>query len=159
MGAPRRARRNPAALGLLAAGTQERGRLVRRTYGIIGKSHRHPNYRKHRKRNDAELRRQRRERKYATERRHNVTLMDGHGVTLKRVSPHPEYRSEAILKVYSTRDFARKHGVSDSRIRQLIAEDRVFPRQRLGNGRHLMFENSVIVPPYDRPNRRLRGAG
>lgn len=62
------------------------------------------------------------------------------------------------MKVYSTADFARKHGVSDSRIRQLIAEDRIFPRQRLGNGRHIMFKNSVIVAPYERPNRKLRGA-
>lgn len=63
------------------------------------------------------------------------------------------------MKMYSTAEFARKHGVSDSRIRQLIAEDRVFPHQRLDNGRHLMYENSVIVAPYDRPNRALRRGG
>ncbi len=39
------------------------------------------------------------------------------------------------------------------------AEDRVFPRQKLGEGRHLMVENSVIVAPYERTNRTLRGAG
>jgi hypothetical protein len=60
------------------------------------------------------------------------------------------------MKIYSTADFARKHGVSDSRIRQLIAEDRIFPRQKLGNGRWIMFGNSVIVAPYDRQNRKLR---
>ena len=75
-----------------------------------------------------------------------VTLMYGRDVTLQRVSPHPEYRLEAILKVYSTKDFARKYRVSDSRIRQLIAEDRVFPRQRLDNGRYIMFANSVSGP-------------
>ena len=66
---------------------------------------------------------------------------------------------EVLMQVYSTADFARKHGVSDSRIRQLIAEDRVFPRQKLANGPHLMFENSVIVAPYERANRKLRTAG
>jgi hypothetical protein len=65
---------------------------------------------------------------------------------------------EVILKVYSTAEFAKKHGVSDSRIRQLIAEDRVFPRQRLDNGRYIMFANSVIVAPYERAKRKLRGA-
>jgi hypothetical protein len=65
---------------------------------------------------------------------------------------------EAILKIYSTASFARKHGVSDSRIRQLIAEDRVFPRQRLANGRYIMFANSVIVAPYERTNRKMRRA-
>jgi hypothetical protein len=65
---------------------------------------------------------------------------------------------EAILKIYSTADFARKHGVSDSRIRQLLLEDRIFPRQKLSNGRWIMFGNSVIVAPYERPNRKLRGA-
>ena len=85
--------------------------------------------------------------------------MDGRGVTPEYVSPRHRHRLEAILKVYSTAEFARKHGVSDSRIRQLIAEDRVFPRQKLSNGRHLMLENSVIVPPYERPKRKLRGAG
>ena len=62
------------------------------------------------------------------------------------------------MKLYSTKEFAEKHGVSDSRIRQLLLEDRIFPRQKLGNGRWIMFGNSVIVAPYDRPNRRLRRA-
>lgn len=131
---------------------------MRRTDGKSGKSYRHPNYRKHRKRNEAELRRQRRERKHATGQRHGVTLTDMRDVTPKRVSPHQRRLLEVIMKVYSTADFARKHGVSDSRIRQLIAEDRVFPRQRLDNGRYIMFANSVIVAPYERPNRKLRGA-
>ncbi len=63
------------------------------------------------------------------------------------------------MEVYSTADFARKHGVSDSRIRQLLLEDRIFPRKKLGNGRWIMFGNSVIVAPYERPNRKLWGAG
>ncbi len=63
------------------------------------------------------------------------------------------------MEVYSTADFARKHGVSDSRIRQLLLEDRIFPRQKLGNGRWILFRNSVIVPPYERTNRTLRRAG
>ncbi len=48
--------------------------------------------------------------------------------------------------------------MSDSRIRQLLLEDRIFPRQKLGNGRWIMFGNSVIVAPYERPNRKLRVA-
>jgi hypothetical protein len=62
------------------------------------------------------------------------------------------------MKLYSTRQFAEKHGVSDSRIRQLLLEDRIFPRQKLGNECWILFGNSVIVAPYDRPNRKLRGA-
>lgn len=62
------------------------------------------------------------------------------------------------MEVYSTAVFARKHGVSDSRIRQLLLEGRVFPHQKLGNGRWIMFANSVIVAPYERSNRKLRGA-
>jgi len=63
------------------------------------------------------------------------------------------------MKVYSTAAFAKKHGVSDSRIRQLLLEERIFPRQKLDNGRWIMFANTVIVAPYDRPNRKLREAG
>jgi len=85
--------------------------------------------------------------------------MDRRDGTPKRVSPHLLYRLEVTLKVYSTAEFAKRHGVSDSRIRQLLAEERVFPRQKLDDGRWIMFGNSVIVAPYDRPNRTLRGAG
>ncbi len=62
------------------------------------------------------------------------------------------------MKLYSTKEFAKKHGVSDSRIRQLLLEERIFPRQKLGNGRWIMFSNSVIVAPYERTNRNLRGS-
>ena len=62
------------------------------------------------------------------------------------------------MKVNGTKEFAEKHGVSDSRIRQLLLEDRIFPRQKLSNGRWILFSNSMIVAPYDRPNRKLRGA-
>ncbi len=62
------------------------------------------------------------------------------------------------MRMYSTAEFAKKHGVSDSRIRQLLLEDRIFPRQKLGSGQWIMFGNSVIVAPYDRPNRKMRGA-
>jgi hypothetical protein len=61
--------------------------------------------------------------------------------------------------VNSTATFAEKHGVSDSRIRQLLAAERVFRRQKLDNGRWIMFGNSVIVAPYDRSNRKRQGAG
>lgn len=62
------------------------------------------------------------------------------------------------MTLYSTKDFAKKHGVSDSRIRQLLLEDRIFPRQKMADGRWIMFANSVIVAPNERTNRRLRGA-
>jgi len=61
------------------------------------------------------------------------------------------------MEAYSTSQFARKHGVSDSRIRQLLAEERIFPYQKLGSGQWILFSNSVIVAPYERPNRKLRG--
>jgi hypothetical protein len=60
------------------------------------------------------------------------------------------------MKLCGTKEFGEKHGVSDSRIRQLLLEDRISPRQKLGNGRWIMFHNSVIVAPYERPNRKLR---
>jgi hypothetical protein len=65
---------------------------------------------------------------------------------------------EVILKHYNTRQFAEKHGVWDSRIRQLLLEDRIWPRQKLGNGQWILFSNSVIVAPYEQPNRKLRRA-
>jgi hypothetical protein len=52
------------------------------------------------------------------------------------------------MKLYTTKEFAEKHGVSDSRIRQLLLEERIFPHQKLGNGRYVMYANSVIVAPY-----------
>ena len=62
------------------------------------------------------------------------------------------------MKLYTTKEFAEKHGVSDSRIRQLLAEERIFPHQKLSNGRYVMYSNSVIVAPYERTNRKLRRA-
>lgn len=77
----------------------------------------------------------------------------------KRGSSRHRHQMEVTLALYSTKDFARKHGVSDSRIRQLLLEDRIFPRQKMADGRWIMFGNSVIVAPYERTNRRLRRAG
>jgi len=68
-----------------------------------------------------------------------------------------EQRSEANMKIYSPSQFAQKHGVSASRIRQLLAEDRIFPHQKSSSGHWILFANSVIVAPYERPNRKLRG--
>jgi hypothetical protein len=61
------------------------------------------------------------------------------------------------MKILSPSQFAQKHGVSASRIRQLLAEDRICPRQKTASGHWILFANSVIVAPYDRPNRKLRG--
>ncbi len=47
------------------------------------------------------------------------------------------------MKVNGTNEFAEKHGVSDSRIRQLFLEDRIFSRQKLSNGRWILFSNSM----------------
>ena len=63
------------------------------------------------------------------------------------------------MEIFSPSQFAEKHGVSASRIRQLLAEDRILPRQKSASGRWILFPNSVIVAPYDRPNRKLRGTG
>ncbi len=62
------------------------------------------------------------------------------------------------MKMMSTRQFAKKHGVSASRIRQLLLEERIFPYQKLSGGQWILYSNSVIVPPYERPNRKLRRA-
>jgi hypothetical protein len=61
------------------------------------------------------------------------------------------------MEIYSPSQFAEKHGVSASRIRQLLAEDRIFPRQKTESGQWILFSNSVIVAPYGRPGRKLRG--
>jgi hypothetical protein len=63
------------------------------------------------------------------------------------------------MKILGTSQFARKRGVSASRIRQLLAEDRIFPRQKTESGHWILFSNSVIVAPYSRPGRKLRGTG
>jgi hypothetical protein len=46
----------------------------------------------------------------------------------------PKFDRMAIMRLYRTRQFAKKHGVSDSRIGQLLLEDCISPRQKLGNG-------------------------
>jgi hypothetical protein len=53
------------------------------------------------------------------------------------------------MKMMSTRQFAEMHGVSASRIRQLLLEERIFPYQKLSGGQWILFANSVIVPPYE----------
>jgi hypothetical protein len=60
------------------------------------------------------------------------------------------------MEIYSPSQFADKHGVSASRIRQLLAEDRIFPREKTASGHWILFANSVIVAPYVRPRRKLR---
>ena len=85
-----------------------------------------------------------------------ATLLDKAVVSFRCII---EQRSEAIMQIYSPSQFAEKHGVSSSRIRKLLAEERIFPYQKTSNGRYILFANSVIVAPYDRPNRRLRRGG
>ncbi len=56
----------------------------------------------------------------------------------------------------SVAEFADEHGLSRARVRKLIREGRVYPVGRLGSGTYYIYPNAVIVPPYQRPNRRLR---
>lgn len=54
--------------------------------------------------------------------------------------------------------FAEQHGLSSQRVRVLIRAGRVYPVERLGSsGPYVIYPNAVIVPPFRRPNRRLRG--
>ena len=136
-------------------------KLAQKKHRLLRKESKYKNWR-HDELEDPVLRREHRSRdpaKLAAESAHQtVTLTDRRDVTRKRVSPHRRRLLEVTMKLYSTAEFARKHGVSDSRIRQLIAENRVFPRERLDNGRYIMFANSVIVAPYERTNRKMRRA-
>jgi hypothetical protein len=63
------------------------------------------------------------------------------------------------MEILGTSQFGAKHGVSASRIRQLLAEDRIFPRQKTASGHWILFANRVIVAPHARPGRKLRGPG
>lgn len=60
------------------------------------------------------------------------------------------------MEICSPSQFAEKHGVSASRIRQLLAEEHIFPYQKCSNGRYILFPNSVIVAPYTCPSQKLR---
>jgi hypothetical protein len=61
------------------------------------------------------------------------------------------------MKLYDTKTFGEKHGISDSRVRQLLRDKRIFPAEKIGNVQWIIYPNAVIVPPYERPNRKLRG--
>ena len=52
-------------------------------------------------------------------------------------------------RMLTTRQFADKHGVSDSRIRQLLAKNRVYPADKIGH-RWVLYANTVIIPPHSR---------
>ena len=60
------------------------------------------------------------------------------------------------MNMMSVTEFARKCNMSPQRVRTLIREQRVFPYQQLENGRYILLPNTVIVPPYERPGRKLR---
>ena len=62
---------------------------------------------------------------------------------------------EAFMKLYSTKEFAKKHGVSSSRVRQLLLQGRIYPAERLSSG-WIIYPNAVVVPPFERMNRRPR---
>lgn len=60
------------------------------------------------------------------------------------------------MKVMDVNEFARRHNMNPQRVRKLLRQERVWPHQRLDNGRYLLYENTVIVRPYERPNRKMR---
>ena len=59
-------------------------------------------------------------------------------------------------KPYSTKTFGEKHGLCDSRIRQLLLQKRIFPAEKVGGTVWYIYPNAVIIPPYQRPNRQER---
>jgi hypothetical protein len=63
------------------------------------------------------------------------------------------------MKGYSTTTFAKKHGISGSRVRQLLREGRIYPAQKVGERTWYIWDNAVIIPPYDWPRRKMRRAG
>ncbi len=61
------------------------------------------------------------------------------------------------MKGYSTKTFGEKHGISDSRVRQLLRDERIYPAQKVGERTWYIWGNAVIIPAWERPNRKLRG--
>ena len=60
------------------------------------------------------------------------------------------------MKVLGVKEFAEQRRMHPQRVRKLLREKRVFLYQKLENGRYVLFQNTVIVAPYERPNRKLR---
>jgi hypothetical protein len=60
------------------------------------------------------------------------------------------------MKGYSTKTFGEKHGISGSRVRQLLRDGRIYPAQKVGKRTCYIERNAVIIPPWERPNRKLR---
>lgn len=48
-----------------------------------------------------------------------------------------------------TKEFAEKHNITPGRVRQLLAEGRIYPAHKVGSV-WLLYGNSVIVAPHDR---------
>ena len=63
------------------------------------------------------------------------------------------------MKGLSTKTFGEKHGISGSRVRQLLRDERIYPAYKLGKRTWYIEPNAVIITPFDRPRRKLRGAG
>ena len=58
------------------------------------------------------------------------------------------------MKGYSTKTFGDKHGISASRVRQLLRDERIYPAQKAGKRTWYIEPNAVIIPPWERPNRK-----
>ena len=61
------------------------------------------------------------------------------------------------MKLYDTTTFGAKHGISDSRVRQLLRDGRIYPAEKISSVKWIIYPNAVIVGPWERPNRKLRG--
>jgi hypothetical protein len=59
-----------------------------------------------------------------------------------------------VSRYMTTREFGAKHNISDSRVRQLLRENRVFPAEKVSPRLWLIYPNAVIVAPYHRPKWR-----
>ena len=56
------------------------------------------------------------------------------------------------MEYFDTKEFAAKHGITAGRVRQLLAEGRIYPARKVGSV-WLLYGNSVIVAPHDRHGR------
>jgi hypothetical protein len=59
---------------------------------------------------------------------------------------------------HSTKTFGAKHGISDARVRQLLRNGRIYPAEKIGDMLWIIYPNAVIIPRWERPNRKLRRA-
>lgn len=59
------------------------------------------------------------------------------------------------MRYLTTKEFGEKHGITPGRVRQLLAQGRVYPSQKVGSV-WLLYGNSVIIAPHDRHGENRR---